>query len=116
MPAQLAPSPVARPAETAPPPPDKLVIPTYSQLTNLTQEQQAALKHNLLNAGQRAAEMAERGAQELARQQEEARVRGDVAEVNRLEGILRNHRERMEKLRQRQLELDPGAQAGPTLQ
>jgi hypothetical protein len=92
------------------------MAPTYSQLTNLTQQQQAALKNNLLNASQRAAEMAERGAQELQRQQEEARARGDVAEVNRLEGILSNHRERMEKLRQHRLELSPEAQAGPPLQ
>jgi hypothetical protein len=92
------------------------MVPAYSQLTNLTQQQQAALKNNLLNASQRAAEMAERGAQELQRQQEEARARGDVAEVNRLEGILSNHRERMEKLRQHRLELSPEAQAGPPLQ
>jgi methionine synthase I (cobalamin-dependent) len=91
------------------------MVPLYSQFTNMTQEQQATMRNNFRTMSQRAAEMAERAAQEQARQQEEARVRGDVAEVNRLEGVLRAHRERMERMRQRP-ELAPEAQAGPPLE
>jgi hypothetical protein len=88
----------------------------YSQLTNLSPEQQSEVKHKFGAMGQRAAELAERGAQQLERQREEARARGDVAEVNRLEEILRGHRERMERMRQHRLQLAPEVQAGPPVQ
>lgn len=107
-----APTPVARPTE---PTPTEPVVPVYSQLTNLTEQQRGQLKRSLLSTGLRAVELAERGAKELERQREEAHARGDVAEVNRLDGLLDSYRERMERLRQQRLELAP-AQAGPPTQ
>ncbi|WP_044181083.1 hypothetical protein [Hyalangium minutum] len=112
IPVASAPTPVAKPTEPSPTAP---AVPVYSQLTNLTDQQRGQLKNSLLSAGLRAAELAERGAKELERQREEAHARGDVAEVNRLDGLLDSYRERMERMRQQRLELAP-AQAGPPTQ
>lgn len=112
MPVAPAPTPVAKPSEPAPTEP---AVPVYSQLTNLTEQQRGQLRKSLLSTGLRAAELAERGAKELERQREEAHARGDVAEVNRLDGLLDSYRERMERMRQQRLELAP-AQAGPPTQ
>jgi len=121
QPVQPPPSPVAMPVEPAPappapPPPAPPSVPLHSQITDMSREQQSEIKNKFLSLRERAAEVAERGAQELERQREEARARGDVAEVERLEQILRSHRDRMEKLRQQRTELAPEVQAGPPVQ
>ena len=87
-----------------------------SQFTNLSPEQQREVKNKLLTLGQRTGELAERGARELERQREVARARGDEAEVNRLDELLRVYQDRMERTRQQRLELAPEAQAGPPVQ
>ena len=84
----------------------------YSPAGNLTPEQRAEMKRKYLTLGSRTVELAERGAKELERQRDEAHARGDVAEVNRLNELLGQHQERMERLRQQRIELAP-AQAGP---
>jgi hypothetical protein len=114
-PSPVAPVPVAKPSEPEPTTPVPPGVPTYSQFTNLTLQQQQQMRNTLSSMSTRAAEMAERGAQELERQRDEAHARGDVAEFNRLNGLLDTYRERMERIHQQRLELAP-AQAGPPTQ
>ena len=116
QPAKPPPSPVAMPTEPTPVPSVEPVASPNSQLTNLSPEQQREVKNKFLTLGQRTGELAERGARELERQREMARARGDEAEVNRLDELLRVYQERMERTRQQRLELAPEAQAGPPVQ
>jgi hypothetical protein len=120
QPVKEPPTPVAMPTEPAPPaeavpsrPPD---APPGSQITDLSAEQRSEIKNKFFSIKDRTVELAERGAEELVRQREEARARGDQAEFQRLDQLIRAHRDRMNALRQRRSELEPEEQAGPPLQ
>jgi hypothetical protein len=71
-----------------------------------------------------AAELAQRGVEQLEQRRGAAQARGDQAEVQRLDAAIRmqrDHLEKMQALQAQQLpsgapELPPGAQAGPPMQ
>jgi hypothetical protein len=120
QPVKEPPSPVAMPTEPAQPaevvpsrPPDAA---PGSQITDLSPEQRSEMKQKFFSIKDRAAELAERGAEQQVRQREEARARGDQEEFQRLDQIIRAHQDRMNLLRQRKSELEPEEQAGPPLQ
>ncbi len=86
-------------------------------------ETQAQVKKNWMSIKDRAAEMAMAGLKHTERQRDEARARGDQAEVDRLEQVLRTQREQVEKIQRAQQASGPGSagpapevQAGPPLQ
>lgn len=86
-------------------------------------EKQAEVKKNWMGIRERAVEVAMMGMRHLERQRDEARARGDQAEVERLDQILRTRREQVEQMQRAQQAASPGqavpapeAQAGPPLQ
>lgn len=69
----------------------------------------------------RVGDMALKSMELMERQREEARARGDQAEFDRLDGILRQNQAQLDKLRamreqQQQQQLPPAVQAGPPVQ
>jgi hypothetical protein len=92
-------------------------------MSDWSAEKQAEVKRNWMSVRERAGELAMVGLKHLERQRDEARARGDHAEAERLEQVLRTQRERAEKMLRAQQANDPGmavpapeAQAGPPLQ
>jgi hypothetical protein len=92
-------------------------------MSDWSPEKQAEVKRNWMNVRERAGELAMVGLKHLERQRDEARARGDHAEAERLEQVLRTRREQTEKMLRAQQANDPGmavptpeAQAGPPLQ
>lgn len=92
-------------------------------MSDWSPETQAKVKKNWMNIKERAGELAMVGVKHLERQRDEARARGDQAEVERLEQIIRTQREQAERMLRAQQAANPGApglapevQAGPPLQ
>jgi hypothetical protein len=92
-------------------------------MSDWSPEKQAEVKRNWMNIRERAAEIAAVGVKHLERQRDAARERGDQAEVERLEQIIRTQRERVERMQRAKQATGPGqagpapeAQAGPPLQ
>lgn len=113
-------------AQPPPPPPPEEPPPgptTSPRMSDWSPEKQAEVKRNWMNVRERAGELAMVGLKHLERQRDEARARGDHAEAERLEQVLRTRREQTEKMLRAQQANDPGmavptpeAQAGPPLQ
>jgi hypothetical protein len=98
-----------------------------SPWADMSPEMRGELKQKWSTLRGRAAELAMRGVQELERQREEARARGDQAEFERLDAIVLQQRQRVERMRAIQAELPaqtpdssseppPEQQAGPPLE
>lgn len=96
---------------------------TPSPLTDMSPDMRGELQQKWSSLRGRAADLAERGVQELERQRVAARVRGDQAEVERLDAIINQQWERVERLRAIQAqapserpEFPSPEQAGPPLE
>jgi hypothetical protein len=106
-------------------PPPRVIPPPW---TDMSPEMRGELKQKWSTLRGRAAELAMRGVQELERQREEARARGDQAEFERLDAIVLQQRQRVERMRAIQAEPPaqtpdsssteppPEQQAGPPLE
>lgn len=110
--------PVAEPVVVAPPPPppppeEPPPGPTTSpRMADWSPEKQAEVKKNWMSIKDRAAELAMAGLKHTERQRDEAQARGDQAEVDRLEEVIRTQREQVEKIQRSQQAAGPGP-AGP---
>jgi hypothetical protein len=62
-------------------------------------EKQAEVKKSWMSLRERSAELAMVGLKELERQRDEARARGDQAEFERLDEIVRTQSEQLERMR-----------------
>ena len=107
-----------QPLDAVPPPPV-----TLSPLADMGPDARRDLQQKWSSLRGRAAEIAMKGVQELERQRAEAQARGDQAEVERLDAIIPQQRERVERMRALQVqtpsarpELPPPEQAGPPLE
>jgi hypothetical protein len=78
-------------------------------MSDWSPETQAQVKKNWMNIKERAGEMAMVGVKHLERQRDEAQARGDHAEVERLEQIIRTQREQAEKMLRAQQAANSGA-------
>ncbi|HVG58112.1 MAG TPA: hypothetical protein VNA24_06130 [Hyalangium sp.] len=92
-------------------------------MSDWSPETQAQVKKNWMNIKERAAELAMVGVKQLERQRDEAKARGDQAEVERLEQVIRTQREQAERMQRAQQAANPGdpgfapeVPAGPPLQ
>lgn len=92
-------------------------------MSDWSPETQAQVKKNWMNIKERAAELAMVGVKQLERQRDEAQARGDQAEVERLEQVIRTQREQAERMQRAQQAGNPGTPgfapevpAGPPLQ
>ncbi|WP_224248494.1 hypothetical protein [Hyalangium gracile] len=136
------PRPAPRPVAVKPPPPPVepppsipvmpasepvavVNVPPPMQLTDMSPEARGELKKKWSSLRNRAAELAMKGVEQLERQREEARARGDQAEFERLDTAIRTHKERVELMRGARPELPatgpgpglaPPVQAGPAVQ
>lgn len=81
-------------------------------MSDWSPEEQAEVRKSWMTIRERPAELVMAGLKRLERQRDEARARGDQAEVDRLEQILRTRREQVEQMQRAQQAADPG-QAGP---
>jgi hypothetical protein len=112
--------PPSEPVAVAPAPP---MAPPGSQITDLSPQAREGIQKKWSSLRNRAADMALRGVESLERQRDDARARGDQAEYERLEALIRQHRERVELMRGARPEapgagpgVPPPAQSGPPLQ
>jgi hypothetical protein len=112
--------PPSEPVAVAPAPP---MAPPGSQITDLSPQAREGIQKKWSSLRNRAADMALRGVENLERQRDEARARGDQAEYERLEALIRQHRERVDLMRGARPEAPaagPGvpapAQSGPPMQ
>lgn len=112
--------PPSAPMAVAPAPP---MAPPGSQTPGMTPEVAEGVRQKWSSLRNRAADMALRGVENMERQRDEAKARGDQAEYERLDGIIRQHRERVELMRGATPVgppptpgLPPPAQSGPPLE
>jgi hypothetical protein len=92
-------------------------------MSDWSPETQARVKKNWMNIKARAGELAMVGVKHLERQRDEAKARGDQAEFERLDQLVRTQREQAEKMMRAQQAANPGSpglapevQAAPPLQ
>jgi hypothetical protein len=92
-------------------------------MSDWSPETQAQVKKNWMNIRERAGELAMVGVKHLERQRDEAKARGDQAEFERLDQLVRTQREQAEKMIRAQQAANPGSPgpatevpAGPPLQ
>jgi hypothetical protein len=69
-------------------------------LADMSPEQKEGMRRKWLSVRERAAELAQRGAEHLAQEREEARARGDQAEVDRLDTALRERQAQVKRMRE----------------
>jgi hypothetical protein len=81
-------------------------------MSDWSPETQAKVKKNWMNIKERAGELAMMGVKHLELQRDEAKARGDQAEFERLDQLVRTQREQAEKMLRAQQAANPGA-SGP---
>jgi hypothetical protein len=94
--------PVAEPMVGAQPPAPEEPPPgptTSPRMSDWSPEKQTEVKKNWMNIRERAGDLAAASVKIMERQRDEARARGDQAEVERLEQAIRIQRERAEQVR-----------------
>jgi len=101
---------MAMPAEPVGEPPPG---PPPLQMTDMGPEAKVQLRQKWMSLRERAADLTMRSVEVLERQRDEARTRGDQAEFDRLDGVIRQQQERLEKMRANRALLSPSEVGGP---